>query len=49
MNEARFGRNKSILKMLVRDGTGDCVLTWFNQSYLKQISARRKISILWKS
>ena len=35
MNEARFGRNKSILKMLVRDGTGDCVLTWFNQSYLK--------------
>ena len=35
MNEARFGRNKSILKMLVRDDTGDCVLTWFNQSYLK--------------
>ena len=35
MKEARLGRNKSILKMLVRDDTGDCVLTWFNQSYLK--------------
>ncbi len=35
MNETRFARNKVILKMLVRDETGDCVLTWFNQTYLK--------------
>ena len=28
-------RNKVMLKMLVRDDTGDCVLTWFNQTYLK--------------
>lgn len=35
MNETRFARNKIMLKMLVRDETGDCVLTWFNQTYLK--------------
>ena len=35
INEMRFGKNKVILKMLVRDDTGDCVLTWFNQTYLK--------------
>ena len=35
MNETRFARNKVMLKMLVRDDTGDCVLTWFNQTYLK--------------
>ena len=36
MNETRFARNKVMLKMLVRDDTGDCVLTWFNQTYLKK-------------
>ena len=35
MNETRFARKKVMLKMLVRDDTGDCVLTWFNQTYLK--------------
>ena len=35
MTETRFARNKIMLKMLVRDDTGDCVLTWFNQTYLK--------------
>ena len=35
MSETRFARNKVMLKMLVRDDTGDCVLTWFNQTYLK--------------
>lgn len=35
MNETKFARNKVMLKMLVRDDTGDCVLTWFNQTYLK--------------
>ena len=35
MNETRFAKNKVMLKMLVRDDTGDCVLTWFNQTYLK--------------
>ena len=35
MSETRFAKNKVMLKMLVRDETGDCVLTWFNQTYLK--------------
>ena len=35
ITETRFARNKVMLKMLVRDDTGDCVLTWFNQTYLK--------------
>ena len=35
MSETKFARNKIMLKMLVRDDTGDCVLTWFNQTYLK--------------
>lgn len=35
INETRFARNKVMLKMIVRDETGDCVLTWFNQTYLK--------------
>lgn len=35
VSEMRFARNKVILKMAVRDDTGTCVLTWFNQTYLK--------------
>ena len=35
VNEVRFARNKVMLKMLVRDDTGDCVITWFNQTYVK--------------
>lgn len=35
MNEIRLAKNKVMLKMVVRDDTGDCVLTWFNQTYLK--------------
>ena len=35
INVTRFAKNKVMLKMLVRDDTGECVLTWFNQTYLK--------------
>ena len=35
VSEVRFARNKVMLKMLVRDDTGDCVITWFNQIYVK--------------
>ena len=35
VSEVRFARNKVMLKMLVRDDTGDCVITWFNQTYVK--------------
>ena len=35
MSEIRIGKNRTILKMIVRDESGACVITWFNQSYLK--------------
>ena len=35
INEVRIGKNRTILKLLVRDETASCVITWFNQSYLK--------------
>lgn len=35
MNEQRIRKNMTIYKLIVRDETGTCLLTWFNQSYLK--------------
>ena len=35
MSEQRIRKNMAIYKLIVRDETGTCVLTWFNQSYLK--------------
>ena len=35
MAEQRVRKNMAIYKLIVRDETGTCLLTWFNQSYLK--------------
>lgn len=35
MSEQKIRKNMTIYKLIVRDETGTCVLTWFNQSYLK--------------
>ena len=35
MSEQRIRKNMTIYKLIVRDETGTCVLTWFNQKYLK--------------
>lgn len=35
MSEQRVRKNMAIYKLIVRDETGTCLLTWFNQSYLK--------------
>ncbi len=35
VSEVRIGKNRSILKLVVRDESAPCVITWFNQSYLK--------------
>ena len=35
MSEVRIGKNRTILKLIVRDETAACIITWFNQSYLK--------------
>lgn len=38
MTEIRTRRkNMTIYKLIVRDDTGTCVLTWYNQSYLKSV------------
>lgn len=35
MSEQRIRKNMTIYKLIVRDETGTCLLTWFNQRYLK--------------
>ena len=35
INEHIIRKNMAIYKLIVRDDTGTCVMTWFNQSYLK--------------
>ena len=35
MNDRRIRKNMSIQNVIVRDDTATCVITWFNQSYLK--------------
>lgn len=37
VSEVRVRRNMTILKMNVRDDTGVCQITWFNQPYVKQL------------
>ena len=37
MSEQRIRKNMTIYKLIVRDETGTCILTWFNQSYLKKM------------
>ena len=47
VSELRIGRNKTILKLIVRDDSGMCVITWFNQSYLKGKFKIGEIQIFW--
>ena len=35
VNEVRIRKNLTLYKLIVRDETGSCLLTWYNQSYLK--------------
>jgi len=35
MSEQKVRKNMAIYKLIVRDNTGTCLMTWFNQSYLK--------------
>lgn len=35
MNEIRIRENLTLCKLIVRDETGTCQITWYNQSYLK--------------
>ena len=35
LTESRIRRNMVLYKLVVRDDSGACQITWFNQSYLK--------------
>lgn len=35
MSEQKVRKNMTIYKLIVRDDTASCLITWFNQSYLK--------------
>lgn len=35
MNEIRIRKNLTLYKLIVRDETGSCEITWYNQAYLK--------------
>lgn len=35
MSYVKYRRNMSICKLLVKDDTGTCLITWFNQDYLR--------------
>ncbi len=37
INEIRIRRNLCLYKLLVRDESGSCMITWYNQSYLKNV------------
>ena len=37
MSEQIIRKNMVIYKLIVRDDTGTCIITWFNQGYLKNI------------
>ena len=37
MSEVRIRRNLTICKLIIRDETGPCTITWFNQGYLKKV------------
>ena len=32
----RMGKNRCMVKLVVRDETASCIAVWFNQSYIKQ-------------
>ena len=48
--EKRIRKNMVIYKLTVRDETGLCQITWFNQRYLKnKFKLRRNLQLFWKS
>ena len=48
--DSRISKGRTIQRLAVIDETGQAVITWFNQPYLKsKFQIRKKIQILWKS
>lgn len=48
--DTRISKGRTMQRLLVMDETGQAVITWFNQPYLKsKFQTRKKIQILWKN
>ena len=48
--DSRISKGRTMQRLLVMDETGQAVITWFNQPYLKsKFQKRKKIQILWKN
>lgn len=48
--DTRISKGRTMQKLMVRDETGQAIITWFNQPYLKtKFQVRKKISFLWKN
>lgn len=48
--EVRIRKGLTLYKLIVRDDTATCQITWYNQSYLKtRFKLRKFIYVLWKS
>ena len=43
LNEVRIRPNLTLCKLTVRDETGSCQMTWYNQSYLKSVFKQDKM------
>ena len=42
MNEFKIRKNLTLCKLIVKDETGSCQITWYNQSYLKSVFKQDK-------
>lgn len=50
VNNMRIHGGRTMQKIIVRDETGLCQITWFNQPYLKdKFILRRNLLLLWES
>ena len=48
--DTRISKGRTMQRLLVMDETGQAVITWFNQQYLKsKFQTRKKIQILWEN
>ena len=48
--DTRISKGRTMQRLLVMDETGQAVITWFNQPYLKsKFQTRKKIQILWEN
>ena len=45
----KLRRNMSVSKVMVQDDTGRCLITWFNQDYMRNVIHAHENIDFWKS